>query len=320
MSPETLIRAYVDDIAQRLPRSQRSDLALELTMLLTEELDAKSAQSGRLPDEEMALVMLNAFGRPDDVAARYRLPSVVIIDPEDTRSFLISSSVGIVVVWVFGLATVFQHGPLQGWDSLYLIRDWWFRFGLAALFWWPGLMMYIFASRATQRRIRARRPEPIGRVKYRALDRDRASRWSAALGIATALIGIVIMASPTAFFAAIMPKGFPTSWIEYRKDFAELGLPVLIGCWIASLIPAAVVVCSGRWFPILRRLQIALDLLWISVLMWLFFSGPIYQSRATNDIFKAALLPIALSIVVLAWFQIRREMSRNMAGVADRQE
>ena len=64
------------DVVKRLPRRQRADVALDLRSLLAEELAAE----GSAPLPERAHVVLQAFGRPADVAARY-LPATAVIDP-----------------------------------------------------------------------------------------------------------------------------------------------------------------------------------------------------------------------------------------------
>src|SRR5262249_18639896 len=82
MNANELIESYVTDVAVRLPRKQRNDVAFELRELLTEELQAKAEATGRDADAAMATELLQAFGRPVDVAARYR-PTLTVIDPAD---------------------------------------------------------------------------------------------------------------------------------------------------------------------------------------------------------------------------------------------
>ena len=53
MTPEAVIEAYVGDVARRLPRARRDDVALELRALLLEELQGKAEAQGRAADEAM---------------------------------------------------------------------------------------------------------------------------------------------------------------------------------------------------------------------------------------------------------------------------
>ena len=45
-TPEALLDAYVSDVAHRLPRAKRSDVALELRALLSDELRGKAEMRG----------------------------------------------------------------------------------------------------------------------------------------------------------------------------------------------------------------------------------------------------------------------------------
>ncbi len=103
MTANDLIESYVADVAVRLPRKQRNDVAFELRALLQEELQAKADAAGQGVDVRMATEMLRAFGHPGDVAARY-LPTLTIIDPADGRKFLHASVIGLALIWVLGFA------------------------------------------------------------------------------------------------------------------------------------------------------------------------------------------------------------------------
>ena len=85
MRANEVIDAYVADVAVRLPRARRDDVAFELRALLLEALQDDADAAGRPADEAMALARVRASGRPADVAARYRTP-VTIIDPADQVS------------------------------------------------------------------------------------------------------------------------------------------------------------------------------------------------------------------------------------------
>ena len=86
MNANDVIESYVTDVAAQLPRKQRNDVAFELRALLDEELQAKAEAAGRGADAAMATELVRAFGRPADVAARYR-PTLTIIDPADGHAF-----------------------------------------------------------------------------------------------------------------------------------------------------------------------------------------------------------------------------------------
>jgi hypothetical protein len=92
MSPQDVIDSYVKAVAAQLPFRQRNDVARELRGQLTEELAA-----GATHDEQAALALVRRFGRPADVAARYHTP-YTIIDPADTRSFVLAAIGGALLM------------------------------------------------------------------------------------------------------------------------------------------------------------------------------------------------------------------------------
>ena len=93
MSATEVIETYIDDTVRLLPRRQRDDVARELRSLLIEELHARARESGRPPDESLALSLVRGYGQPNEVAARYR-PPWAIIDPADSTSFMRAAIIG----------------------------------------------------------------------------------------------------------------------------------------------------------------------------------------------------------------------------------
>ncbi|MEO8505435.1 MAG: hypothetical protein ABI609_16180 [Acidobacteriota bacterium] len=71
----------------RTSRKQRNDVAFELRALIDEGLEDKAKTTGRAADAAMATELVHAFGRPEDVAARYR-PTLTIVDPAEVHSFV----------------------------------------------------------------------------------------------------------------------------------------------------------------------------------------------------------------------------------------
>src|SRR5689334_12847552 len=103
-APEALIEAYVLDVMRRLPGKQRNDVGFELRALLTEGLRERAGDAGRVVDEAMALDLVREFGRPDDVAARYRPPGVPIIPPSHTPGFAWATVIGLALQWSISLS------------------------------------------------------------------------------------------------------------------------------------------------------------------------------------------------------------------------
>lgn len=63
-----------------------------------EGLAAQAEAAGRAADEQMAVGFLRDFGRPQEVAARYQRRAP-LIDPSDTRDFLLAAAIGSAILW-----------------------------------------------------------------------------------------------------------------------------------------------------------------------------------------------------------------------------
>jgi hypothetical protein len=167
------IEAYVRDVARYLPRSRRNDVAFELRALLHEELAARAAEAGRVPDQAMAMALLAGFGRPADAAARYH-PRVPLIDPGDNHDFLIWTLAGLVVL-----------SMSESDDALDALH-------------WVGVLFVVFAAIAWWRR-----RQPADRFAWRPRPQvkpARGARWPALL----AAMGLVVF--PLAMYLA--PQAF----------------------------------------------------------------------------------------------------------------
>lgn len=75
------IERYVRDVARRLPRGARADVAGELRSLLTDEIEERIAAEPERPPSEIALERIEAFGEPGVVARRYAPEQGYLIGP-----------------------------------------------------------------------------------------------------------------------------------------------------------------------------------------------------------------------------------------------
>lgn len=156
MKAKDVIDSYLEDVARRLPRRERSDLLVELRTLIEEGLRDRADSSGRPPDAEMAVDLLRGFGTPADVAARYR-PTLLLIAPEDGPVVLRAAVVGLVCILVLGLLVPLFHASGRSVDEVVRsLGQWWLGTLLASL-WWPGLLLVCFAG---ARYLQERRPRP----------------------------------------------------------------------------------------------------------------------------------------------------------------
>lgn len=152
MDANDVIESYVTDVAVQLPRKQRNDVAFELRALLKEGLQARADAAGREVDEAMATDLVRAFGRPGDVAARYR-PPLTIIDPADGHAFVRATVIGLAIVWGLGLVMCLRQPIDSGSALLTALGAWWGAAVIPSL-WWPGVLVVSFGMASWARRRR----------------------------------------------------------------------------------------------------------------------------------------------------------------------
>jgi hypothetical protein len=165
-------------------------VAFELRALLHEELQAKAEAAGRGADAAMATELLHAFGRPVDVAARYR-PTLTIIDPADGRNFLRAAVIGLAIIWCLGLLVRLRQPIDSAGDLLRALGQWWGATVIPSL-WWPGLLVVSFGVASWVRR---RWPQ-TSEWKPRVGDRIHGGRAAMVMGLVGILCGTFVLIDP----------------------------------------------------------------------------------------------------------------------------
>ena len=290
MNAIEVIEAYVDDVARQLPRKQRNDVAFELRSLLSEELQAKADDAGRGADAAMAIELVRAFGRPGDVAARYR-PALTIIDPADGHTFLRASVIGLALIWSLGLFGSLRLPIESGWDVLTALGRWWGSIVIPSL-WWPGVLVAGFglSSWARQRWPRTSEWQP------RSIDRDYVNRPALALGLVAILCGVFVLVDPRwildVFFGG---RAAPAAYeaLTYTGAFRQLQAPLLLVLIVLNIPMLLAVIVNGRWSATLRRLERALALVTCAVMAWSALDGPVLMTATSDRTAKGALMLIA---------------------------
>ncbi|MEW9528303.1 hypothetical protein [Microbispora sp. NPDC049125] len=308
MTPDDLIRSYVDDVARLLPRGQRRDVAFELRTLLADELAAKAAETGRPADEEMARELVLAFGRPADAAARFH-PVLTIVDPADSRRFLRLTLIGMALIWLLGLMdTVLRHPVASASDLPGVLGILWTGAGVGAL-WWPGLLVVCFAAGAWLRR---NRPERAA-WKPRRTDRDRISRFGYLAAVAAAVCGLLVLFNPATlldyFYGGRAAPGAYQA-LALDEDFLRHRAPWLVAVMTLHLGLYAVLVVRGRRQPLTRRIDIGLTLVMCGVLTWLLPGGDIFAAEPTDQTVKGVIVLIVVGSLADAALKARRELRR----------
>jgi hypothetical protein len=305
MNATQLIEAYVDDVVRHVERKQRNDVGVELRTLLGDELSSQARTAERPADEEMAMDLLRRFGRPEDVAIRYRKPGFPVIDAADTPLFVRLTVIGMGIIWILGaFATADRPGGTGHW-----LPYWYFKYGLAA-FWWPG---FLVACTGLASWVKRRFPVTDD-WKPRVIDRDRINRPASILAMAGTMVGTIWLTAPAQFVRQLTGERLPSTFYDsliYDPGFTLWQLPLLLVLMVCGLIVHAAVLGKGRWQPVTRRLELGLSAAMTVLLGWSITTGHIFQSDASDEIAKGA---IALVLLFVLW-DIAAKVSRELARV-----
>ncbi len=300
MNAFDVIDTYVGDVARRLPRKQRNDVAFELSALLKEELAGRAETAGRAPDDEMALALVREFGLPDQVADRYRPQYFTIIKPSDTRSFSAWAFGGVALQWAVTLPGLFSG---EG-EFLQRLSHWWLGAGLLAL-WWPG---FVVTMATIAGYIQHRWPSRPAEWKARVVDRDHVNRSLTAFGMAAAIVGASVMIFLPQFLAFIGLPRVVQDVLAYDPAFVVSRGPLVVMLWIAQVVLMGVVLAEGRWRRATRRIEIALTAIMAALLVWLINDGQIWQRLATDKGAKGFIGLIIVFLLIDIAIKVRREM------------
>ena len=293
MNPNDVIEAYVIEVMRHLPGRQRNEIGVELRGLLVEMLDGRAEAEGRRADDAMVLTMLRDFGSPADVAARYRAPGMVIIPPEQTRSFAALSLLGIGLQWALTLPRVFQ-GQDPG--------AWWLSAGLGAL-WWPGFLVMIALVAAAWR---ARGVATAWRPN--AVDPDRIRPRLVWLGIVGTAVGAIFMTA-LPWTSAALPDPMPAVF-AFDAGFLHGRAWLAPALWLAQIGLSGVLLAHGRWTRRLRNMELGLELAWIAVLVGWLAAGPFFTAPMTNEGARGAIALVIVFIVIDVAVKIYRRRTR----------
>jgi hypothetical protein len=293
MHADEVIEMYIDDTVRLLPRRQRGDVAAELRALLNEELNARARESGRPPDEALALSLVRGFGLPNEVAARYQ-PAWTIIDPADSRSFMRAAIIGAGALLLLS-ALRRQLPPMPGTagDLVTLL-----------ILAWLGLLVVAFGVKSC---IRRRWPST---ALWKPRDRDLTNRVGTAILVPIAMPFVILYGAPTWVFDRISGGRFDTSWAAYTADFQRLRLPWFIGCVVGLLALRSFVAIRGRWRRLTRRINIGLNMALAGLILSFAVDGNIFQSGAVDQIARGVLALVAVIYVPSVGVQVYGEIGR----------
>ena len=313
MEPQTVIESYINNIAARLPRKLRNDVGVELRTLLLEQLAAVAADRGRAPDEKLAIEVVQAFGPPEEVAARYSPLGFQIIEPQHARAFVTLSLACVAIQWALTLPAVFASRTTLG--------QWWVGWGFGA-FAWVGMLVLWFGLAAWGRRSSPVSPRSLSPpwwhfllwlplpADWRPVDREALERRAEMGALPLGVVFTIFFIAPSWLLEHLTPAGTNVSWVLYDAHFGRSLLPVLFVLMIVRLVLCAAAGFSARMRPRLELTRLALQICFVVLLYWSVFGWSIFANPLTNALFKAWLLVYVLINTIQIVLRIRRAMTR----------
>lgn len=313
MNANDVIESYVTDVALLLPRRQRNDVAFELRALIDEGLQDRAEAEGRAVDAAMATDFLQAFGRPRDVAARYR-PALTIIDPADGHRFLRATVIGLAIIWCLGLLERLQQPIGSGAELLGVIAQWWLGTVVASL-WWPGVLVAGFGTAAWVRR---RWPNAAAWTP-RSPDRLQGGRVGTAMALVGMLCGTYVLLDPRVVLDIVWNGRAALVAYEaltYTETFLHRQAPWVLATLLLNIAVFMVVIAMGRWSAVMRRIETGLSLITCALLAWTVLDGPVFMSGRSDGTAKFLLALIVaytlIHFVVKAYRRIRPMPDRRL--------
>jgi hypothetical protein len=301
-NPNEWIDRYVNAVGRLMPAKQRADVEQEIRSLIGDELDA-ALPPDRSPDEETVFGVLRRFGKPEEIAARYR-PPAYLIGPAlyPTYRTVLGVVLGVVAaVTLFGAALAVGTSS-AGWDPLGILGN--LFSGLMQVFAWVTIVFALidyFQRREASFKASVEAVTGAGAAwDVQSLppvqDDDRAKVGELAGTIIGATIGIFV-------FNSLLHDGVPyrTSadgeWQTLQLLTPEFWryVPWLTALWLLEIALSAYVLARGRWSNMTRWLEVVLNVLSIAVTFIILTGGPIAANPALESAFK---IVVALSFAI----------------------
>ncbi len=312
MKAQEWIERYVYAVGEALPLQERNDVQAEIRSLIQDELDARQPSDAAEVDETTVLSVLEQFGRPETLAARYHAPRS-LIGPVLYPIFRIVSTIVLTVlvgVWVFGVAVdvgMYQRpltNPLEMFGDL-----------VGSLFQTFGTIVVVFAlietfARAELEAERKQEPwDPRSLPKVEDTERPKIGELVVGIGFNLAAI-LIFNAYPEWISAIMLTDGEVVRTPLLSENFMRF-VPWLSLLWGAGIVLNSFVLIRGRWQPLSRWLQIGLEILTLALLAWMLIGGPLLSWTALEPVatlvISIVLAVAAIDVVVQIFRQIRRQ-------------
>jgi hypothetical protein len=305
MSPQTLIDRYAHDVANRLPPRLRADVTAELQALLREEFAAQPNA-----DLDAAKALLVKFGAPDDVAARYAPPTLVV-EARDTRLFWAVTAWTIGLMAAFGLVLGFVTPDQVSDDAIAT------ELGERALQALGVITLVFWAIGAWRRNHPMERWNPAHLPPVR--DPDHIHRAGQIAAILYFCLGTATLVAPTMFlgffFGGHLPAAARAAFV-YDPGFLALRGPVLLACMIAGIAVLTWATIEGRWRRATQLVALVTGAATVAAMLWVLRVGPIFTANESDQVTKGIMVIIAIVSVIDIGFKTRRYLANPTAPLS----
>ncbi len=284
MKPNDVIESYVRDVARLLPRRERGDVAVELRSLLLEELGGG--------DEATALAIVRRFGRPADVAARYHTP-IAVVDPADTRSFVLAAVVGALLIPSTNPRLPFSID--QNTASLWFLA-------------WLGTLVIVFALKAWAGR---RWPGHFQWKPSRVRDYDEVRVLEQLPLIAILIFYEVAYLFPGPVIHLLSGGRVDPEMLTYTADFSSMWRMPWFAVFLAALIAIETfAMVPRRWTRLTRIVEIILFMVAGTQLSWHASYGHIFDNAQAEFGARMACQLLSAGLELTAVWKIYAEWGR----------
>lgn len=316
MNAQEWIDRYVNAVGSALPVRERGDVEAEIRSLIQDELEARDVTNLEDADEATVLAVLEQFGRPEALAARYHAPRS-LIGPALYPTFRIVTTIVLLVltgVWVFGIAVNVGMGrgmldnPLATVGGL-----------VGGLFQTFGTLVFVFALIETfshgkieaEAKEEAWNPRSLPKVETS----ERVKVGELVVGIGFNLVAIVIFNAYPEWISAIsVTDGQVTVTPLLSENFMTF-VPWLTLMWSLTIALNAYVLAQGQWRPLTRWLQIGLSLFGLAILGWMLVDGPLLAWTALEPVARLVVAIVFAVTAIDAVVQVYRQVKRQVTAI-----
>ncbi|MCP5094204.1 MAG: hypothetical protein GY943_01495 [Chloroflexi bacterium] len=300
MDTNEMIDRYVNEVGEHLPRKSRADIEMELRSLLH---DALEEQSGGESTPKMTAALLQEFGHPEEIAAKYR-PEEVLIGAQLFPVYRLVVTITLVVIGALHLLAMGLGLWKTGASEIFsTMLDSIFSFGRSAIL-NAGIVTLIFAViervAGDSLEIPATESKSWDPFELPAMKNpDRIDRGELFVGIFFSLLFIGWLNFFPNWFGGVEFSGEDSGiFVLLAPQFLQ-HIPWLTASWLLDVVLKTAVLVQGRWNRVTRWVEVAFEGFGLYVVYRIYSSGLISPIPFFNSLARWILL-VVIVIVVLS--------------------